>query len=465
MPQPNALAFLMLAIWPFVAWQLWRRLDHASALVWTILGGYLLLPPLVRIDLPAMPDLDKVSIPNLSAFAFAVLVLKDRISFLPQSMIGRAMMILFVFSPFATVMTNTAPIRTGIVETPGMKLYDSFAAVGNQAIVLLPYFLARRYMAGPEAPQKALGILVICGLIYSIPMLIEVRLSPQMNVWFYGFFQHDFAQMMRGSGFRPIVFLPHGLWVAFFAYMAAMAALFQARTTSNELRPQKTLIAIYLLAMIVACKSVGPAVYTAASLPLILFASSRQQILVAAVLASIVMLYPILRGAGLVPVDAIIDLAHSMSPDRAGSFEFRVVNEDRLLEHAAKQPWFGWGGYGRNLLYDGMTGRSLTVADGYWIIILGIYGWVGYLVEFGLMVLPLLLLLREVWQKGSPQLPLATGALALIYAVNLVDLLPNATSIPFTWLMAGAMLAQAERLRAERMAARQLVHAVQRTVI
>ena len=49
-------------------------------------------------------------------------------------------------------------------------------------------------------------------------MLVEVRLSPQINTWIYGFFQHDFIQMMRYGGFRPIVFLPHGLWVAFFAY-------------------------------------------------------------------------------------------------------------------------------------------------------------------------------------------------------------------------------------------------------
>ena len=34
----------MLLIWPLVAWQLYRRLDPARALIWTILAGYLILP-------------------------------------------------------------------------------------------------------------------------------------------------------------------------------------------------------------------------------------------------------------------------------------------------------------------------------------------------------------------------------------------------------------------------------------
>ena len=38
------------------------------------------------------------------------------------------------------------------------------------------------------------------------------------------------------------------------------------------------------------------------------------------------------------------------------------------------------------------------------------------------------------------------AGVSLILAANLVDLLPNATIIPFTWLMAGAILGRAEAL-------------------
>ena len=45
------------------------------------------------------------------------------------------------------------------------------------------------------------------------------------------------------------------------------------------------------------------------------------------------------------------------------------------------------------------------------------------------------------------------GALALIIAINMIDLLPNASLSPWTWLLAGALLGRAEALRG---AARQL---------
>jgi hypothetical protein len=40
----------------------------------------------------------------------------------------------------------------------------------------------------------------------------------------------------------------------------------------------------------------------------------------------------------------------------------------------------------------------------------------------------------------------------LIYVANLADLLPNATLIPFTWLMSGALLGYVEMLAANRAA-------------
>ena len=39
------------------------------------------------------------------------------------------------------------------------------------------------------------------------------------------------------------------------------------------------------------------------------------------------------------------------------------------------------------------------------------------------------------------------GALALIIAINMIDLLPNAPLSQWTWLLAGALLGRAEALR------------------
>jgi hypothetical protein len=442
---PNIIAYLMLIIWPMVCWQLWRRLDPARALIWTILGGYLIMPPMTALDFPLIPDLDKIAIPNLMALICAVWLLKDKITFLPAGAVGKGLILLFVLAPFATVLTNGDPLEFQQRTIQGMRFYDSVAAVANQAIALLPFFLGRRYLGTPAGTRAVLVALVAAGLAYSVPMLIEARFSPQMNVWVYGFFQHDFFQTIRQGGYRPVVFLPHGLWVAFFALMALLASLVMLRESPAEAQPKAVLILIYLFYMLLVCKSAGPLVYLVSIGPLLIFAPTRVQILVAAVMAALVIAYPILRGAHLVPLDQILDFASSFSVDRAYSLQFRIENEEILLDRAQERPWFGWGGYGRNFLRDPITGEMTNIADGAWIIVLGMNGWLGYIAEFGLTALPLLALAREVLVRGAV-ISRTTAALALILAANMVDLLPNATHIPFTWLMAGALMGEAERM-------------------
>jgi hypothetical protein len=90
------------------------------------------------------------------------------------------------------------------------------------------------------------------------------------------------------------------------------------------------------------------------------------------------------------------------------------------------------------------------VTDGVWIIVIGSYGWLGYIAQFGLLTLPTLML---AFGRRSSALTPATAGLGLVMAANLLDLLPNATQIPFTWLMAGALLGEAERLALARRAA------------
>lgn len=462
----------MIAIWPVVTWQLWVRLDPARALVWTVLAGYLLLPPLTVYNLPIVPDLDKSSVPNLAALFCALFLLRDRITYLPESAMGKALIGLFILSPFATVLTNGDALEFELNTIGGMRIYDSVAAVTNQFIMLLPFFLARRYLGTPEAARTVLLALIAAGLAYSVPMLIESRLSPQMNVWVYGFFQHDFFQTIRFGGYRPVVFLPHGLWVAFFALMCLFSGIIVLRHAPPEARPKALVVMLYLGFMLIICKSAGPVVYALAISPLILLFSARWQMIAAGVIALVVVGYPLLRGLHLIPVDAIVEFANSLSEDRGGSLGFRITNEELLLERAELRPWFGWGGYGRNFLHDPVTGQIANIADGLWIITLGIYGWTGYIAEFGLTALPLLLLAREAWGAPAKVLSPYVAGLGLILAANMLDMLPNATMIPFTWLLAGALLGEAERLAVLRrdrqaQAARQGMHAgrPRRTVI
>ena len=467
---PNALAYVMLLVWPVIALVLYQRLPPGRALVWAILAAYMVLPPIAKFDLPAVPDFDKFSIANLSAMAFTLFVLKQRVPVLPANLIGKLLVALFVLTPFATSITNPDIIPIVAKDVPALRMYDSVAYISSQLIALIPFFLARKFLGTPEGMKTLLAALVAAGLAYSLPMLIESRISPQLNIWVYGFFQHDFSQSMRGGGFRPMVFMPHGLWVAFFALMTAIAALTFLRVAPASERHWRLVIWLYLMLVLYLCRSVGPQVYAIGLTPLILIAPRRIQMLVAALLAVIVITYPLLRGAHLLPIYDVVAFAERINPERADSLRFRTDNEELLLARAMEKPWFGWGGYGRNLILDHFTGRILTIPDGGWIIVLGAYGWSGYLAQFGLLVLPLILLGREAILSRSGAFSSWGAAVALIYAANLVDLLPNNTLIPFTWLMAGALLGWSEALATDRRAAAKAAWAAslpqgQRTVL
>lgn len=455
---PNSLAYLMLMAWPAMAVALFRLVPFERALIWSILAPYLLLPPKTSLDLPMIPPLDKVSIPNLVAVACCVLLCRRKLNLRPASLVATLLLAMFVISPFATVLTNAEPAFFGSLMLPGLRVYDAVSAIANQLIFLIPFFLARQFLATDAAQKELLIALMIAGLAYSVPMLIEVRFSPQLNTWIYGFFQHDFEQMVREGGYRPIVFLQHGLLVAFLAMTSFIAAVALARAADLDSRTPLVLEAAYLAILLVLCKTLGALIFAVCLLPLVLFASRKSQLRIAALLAVLAFSYPLMRGADLVPVDTMLEQAGRVEADRARSLGVRFDNEAVLLDRASEKPAFGWGGWGRNRVYTDY-GQDIVITDGRWIIIIGVYGWSGYIAEFGLIALPLILLALRTRRSDPAEIPPWTGALALLLGANMIDLIPNSSLTPLTWLMGGALLGYAEHWRARDLAAREVVSA------
>jgi hypothetical protein len=483
---PNALAYMVLFSWPVVAVILFRTMPLSRALIWTLLGGYLFLPTRPVIDLPVLPAIDKTLVPSLSAligcwmmaaqgqmhrgkarvakaspagrysrFAMAEPEATEGVAADTSPRRGSAarpdtgvqvmpkvvvygIALLALIGAMLTTLTNADPVPAGPYWLSAMRAYDLGSMVMGLAVTLIPFFLARRYLAAADSQRWLLMAFAIGGLLYAPLMLIEVRLSPQLNVWLYGYFPHSFAQHVRGGGYRPIVFLEHGLWVGIFMAMATLSALALWRVTPRGQRPMLRLrwliLALGLLVVLVLAKSLGALMITLALAPVVLWGSWRLGVMVAVALAAVVLFYPMLRGWGLAPTDGILSLAQSISSERAGSFGFRLENEDVLLARAQERALFGWGGWGRGLLYDEWGNRT-SVSDGAWIIVLGSFGWVGYLTQFGLLCGPILLLMR----RKAGQVPIETVLLALILCANLVDLIPNATLEAITWMMAGAV--------------------------
>lgn len=448
---PNSLAYAALLAWPLITVLLFRSLSFERALIWSILGGYLLLPQQTAFDAPLIPPLDKSSIPNLAAFLMVVFGMGRKVPIFAGSPAVAALLVLFVASPVATTLLNADAFRVGAVMVEGRPPADALAHLIRQAIFLLPFFLARQYLATQAAQREILLALAVGGLAYSLPMLLEIRLSPQLHIWVYGFFPHAFDQQMRFGGFRPMVFLSHGLFVAFFAFTAVVAAFGLWRADRGRGGGAYLPAGGYLSVVLVLCKSVGAVLYAVVAIPLVLFAGRRAQVLVAATLAAVVIAYPVLRGADLIPVETMIAQAKSFDAERSELLAYRLRNEAAVLARAQERPVFGWGGGVRNaILFDPTAPeeRQVThaVLDGRWIIVISIFGWCGYIVEFGLLALPLLMLAWRVRRIPAAQISPYIGPTALILGFNMFELLPNSALIPFTWLLAGAILGHAELL-------------------
>jgi hypothetical protein len=130
-----------------------------------------------------------------------------------------------------------------------------------------------------------------------------------------------------------------------------------------------------------------------------------------------------------------VEQAAKQDEDRASSLNFRFRNEEALLERAMEKPLFGWGGYGRARYDDSTT-------DGYWIITVGNRGLVGFFALFGTAALACISLLRASANRAHPeQLRMLMAGMALIGTIILVDQIPNASMMSFTWFLFGVMYA------------------------
>lgn len=444
---PNWFAYFVLFSWPIVIYVFYQRLSVVRATVWSILGAYLLLPKETIVDMPLVPPLDKVTIPNLAAFLVCRFLLGKPIALLPRLGWARGLMLVYIISPFITALLNADPIVAGPTYIEGMKAYDALSEVIRQSLFVLPFLLGLQFFRQGTDIEQLLSILVIAGLWYSLPMLFEVRMSPQLHTWIYGYFPHSFGQQMRGDGFRPVVFIGHGLWVAFFTMTAVVAAAVFTRLRLPIGKFSSGVVTGYLMVLLLLCKSMASIIYAGMLVTVVFLCKPKTQVRIAILMVSIALTYPLARGLGWFPVQEISELSATISEERAQSFDFRMRNEDMLLDKANLRPWFGWGTWGRNRIYDSKSGRDISVTDGRWIQVIGQFGWAGLLAEFGLLALPVFRCVRALRYVENRRQAIVLSALCLILSINLLDLLPNNTMSPMTWLIAGALLARTESLK------------------
>jgi len=424
---PNIFAFFVVMVYPLIAMFLYKKMSVQKATFWTIVGGYMFLPVNTGIDLPLIPAFDKGSMPVLGAFLGCKYIAKQPIK-LNLSGLLALLFVGNVLGPFITTVLNQDSLLIGGTYIPGMTLYDSVSIVMKEVIGIFPFFLGRYLFKSASAHLEMYRGLVIAGLIYSVLELIEIRLSPQLHVWIYGFFPHDFGQQMRNGGFRSAAFMGHGLLVSFFdaIVLSAAAVLWNLNEKIRNLAPAG--VVFYLLLVLILNKSTGAIVYGLLSLGLIKYSSVKFNTVFAILLAALVLSYPILSVLKLIPYKEIYEWVEvHQDAERAQSLGFRFENEVALLDHVRDRFYFGWGSWGRNFLYNEESGKSESTIDGLWILDLTSLGFVGFLSRFVLYCLPVYMAFNAVKLMSSRKEAMMLASHAWIIGFTILDQLPNAS--------------------------------------
>jgi O-antigen ligase len=305
----------------------------------------------------------------------------------------------------------------------------------------MPYWLGRLYLGHPKALREFSGALTMAALVYAPLCLWEVRMSPNLHRFVYGFHPMDFLQAVRFGGFRPNVFLSHGLMLGMIMASATLVAYWEWRTRARValLGLPFGWVVVALAVTTLLTKATGSILLLAAGIAVLEGTRWLRTPWLVVGLLLVPPAYSAARIAGWTGHDLVSLSRTLIAPERAESLLFRLDQEDALIERAMQNPVLGWGGWGRSRIFD-EDGRDISVTDGMWIITLGVSGLVG-LVALGLMLaLPVLALLRRfparLW--GDPRIaPLV--AMAVMVLLWAADNLLNAMVTPLAPAMAGAV--------------------------
>lgn len=439
---PNNIAYLVFLSWPLIVFFLLNRYKVGPGALLSLLGAYMFLPASFVLAIPG-PDLDKFLITIITIIIFIVFRgYKFGFQYLDNRF--KIILILLIISPFLTALTN----QERYLHLPGLTLYDGLSNSIVAFVEFFPFLIGLVYFRDEEEHFRLFKYFAIAAFIYAFFALFEIRMSPQLHKWIYGYFPHSWIQQYRSGGFRAIVFMGHGLLVATFLAMgvAFWIAIYKAKLKVFKFSNIICLIVVFFTLLL--SKSLAALIYGVFTLITIQFFKSKQIYFFSLILSLIFITYPISSATGLFPHDEIINLASKISEDRAGSLEYRFNHENNLLAHANEKKLFGWGTWGRNRIFDTETGEDISVTDGRWVISLGATGWVGFLSTYLFLFLPLWIVFRhnKSMRFNSSQDKILLSSHCLIIALLMIDQLPNSSFNPLYLCLAGSLLGRAQIL-------------------
>jgi hypothetical protein len=447
----SSIASVALILWIPISIAAFKLFNPMRASVYLLLGAVMFLPEREQFRIPAIPTLTKLTIGTICVFIGVLLTSRRRLFKTPWPKPVPALLVILAVGAIGSIATNLDPVKCGLGYCDALLPHTTLTFLLEYFFLqLIPFWVGMTFFSSRANFRTLLTVLVGAGLIYSLLIIVEARLSPQLHTWVYGYMQHSWTQTLRGGGYRPMVFMTHGLTVSLFIACCAVAATGCARAHLRIFRTKALFIATYLLAILILCRSLAALIYGVGCILLIALTSPKTQLRVAVVVCILAIGYPILRATDLFPTKELVELSSQASTDRGASLGFRFFNEDMLLEKALQRPLFGWGGFDRIRIFDEYSGADLSVTDGYWIIIFSSRGVLGFTAIFTLLIFPIVLAYRRIDKVNSRATQALIAALGLIATINIVDLIPNGLFHYLPFLYSGALLGVVERLTGER---------------
>jgi len=437
----NILSLLALLAWiPLAIWGAYRW-PPAKGTAWLLIGAVLFLPETAYFKFPGLPHMKKLEIAVLGVLVGVLIFHRQRLRRVRLTRSVKFLISVLLGGIVMTVLLNSDPVVQGVAYVTGHRPYDAVHLVVRRTLTyVLPFVLGAAMFRGSQSLRVLFQVLVVAALSYSLLQIVEIRLSPQLHRWVYGAYQHDFFQTMRDGGYRPMVFMSHGLALAIFGVAALIAATALFKAKVKVVRANAAWSSGYLWLILVLGKSTAAILYSLVTAPLVLLSSPKTQVRVAVALALFVFIYPAARGADLIPVEGINDfITERYGEKKAASVMTRFINEAASLEVARERIFFGWGTYCRGCRFHPKRGHMLSIRDGDWINTITDFGLVGFFAKFGLLLLPVFILARQLKYVPRESDRRLLAALALIVATSVLDRIPNGNYNYLPLLFAGAL--------------------------
>ena len=421
-------AFALFAYIPF-AFFLFVVFPPRKAVIYDFLVAWLFLP-MSHLPLHGFTDLNKMSAACVGTLAAAIVFDSATVfSFRPK--IWDLPMLIWCICPGISSLCNN------------LGMYDAVSAVVYQLTSWgLPYFIGRIYFNDLVGLRElAIGI-VAGGLIYVPLCWFEIRMSPQLHVWVYGYHQHDFSQAERYGGYRPMVFMAHGLAVAMWMATASLTAfwLWKCKAVDKVLGISMGWASVVLFVTTLALRSVGAECLMMLGIMTLLLSGSTHSRVWILLLTLIPPVWITIRASDVWNGRNLVEFVQQYDKRAADSLETRFHSERVLSERASLKPIAGWTPW--YFLSAKAVAQQRAIPDQMWLIAFCQFGLIGVISLTVTLLMPIWLVMGRIplryWKHPGAAAP---AALSMLLTLHMCDNLFNAMINPIFIICAGGLTA------------------------